>query len=68
MTIPTSPSSIRMPYQCLEHGSVVLHREALLPKGVIPSRTHFEQGDACALDVETLGAFDVALASNLLCR
>lgn len=57
-----------MTYQCLEQGSIVLRREAVLPEGTIPSRARFEQGDACALDVQSLGSFDVVLASNLLCR
>eukprot|EP00904_Undaria_pinnatifida_P006127 jgi/Undpi1/2644/HiC_scaffold_13.g06022.m1 len=58
----------RMEYQCLEQGSATLRREAVLPAGAIPSRARFELGDACALDVETLGSFDAVIASNILCR
>ncbi|CAN0474448.1 unnamed protein product, partial [Hapterophycus canaliculatus] len=58
----------RTEYECLEQGSVVLRREAILPEGVVPSRARFERGDACSLDVRTLGSFDAVLASNLLCR
>ena len=57
-----------MEYQCLEQGSATLRREAVLPAGAIPSRARFELGDACALDVETLGSFDAVIASNILCR
>lgn len=58
----------RTEYECLEQGSVVLRREAALPEGTVPSRARFSQGDACSLDLETLGSFDAVLASNLLCR
>ncbi|CAN0289984.1 unnamed protein product, partial [Laminaria digitata] len=58
----------RQPYQCLEQGTVVLRREAVLPEGAIPSRARFVRGDACALEVEALGSFDAVIASNLLCR
>lgn len=58
----------RAEYEYLEQGSAVFRREAVLPEGTVPSRASFEQGDACSLDVGTLGAFDAVLASNLLCR
>ena len=57
-----------MEYQCLEQGSVVLRREAVLPEGAVPSRARFARGDACSLDVDALGSFDAVVASNLLCR
>ena len=40
---------------------------ARLPEGVEVSRTRFAVGDAMALPAD-LGAFDVVLAANLLCR
>lgn len=58
----------RIEYEYLEQGSAVFRREAALPEGTQPSRASFAQGDACSLDVETLGSFDAVLASNLLCR
>ncbi|CAN0533440.1 unnamed protein product, partial [Laminaria digitata] len=40
----------------------------VLPEGAVPSRARFARGDACSLDVDTLGSFDAVVASNLLCR
>lgn len=40
---------------------------ARLPDGVDPQRTRFQTGDAMDLPPE-LGAFDIVLAANLLCR
>lgn len=61
-------TSSRTEYEYLEQGSAIFRREAVLPEGTVPSRASFFQGDACSLDVETLGSFDAVLASNLLCR
>ena len=58
----------RAEYKYLEQGSAIFQGEVVLPKGTVPSRASFSQGDACSLDVETLGSFDAVLASNLLCR
>ncbi|MGA0093225.1 MAG: putative 4-mercaptohistidine N1-methyltransferase [Chthoniobacterales bacterium] len=48
-------------------GDSTAHASACRPSGADPSRVRFETGDALALRAD-LGAFDVVLAANLLCR
>jgi len=48
-------------------GEVTLRSTAAVPEGVERGRVSFETGDACDLR-EDLGAFDVVLACNLICR
>lgn len=48
-------------------GSLAESVEVNVPEGIDRSRVKFETGDACGLR-DDLGAFDVVLAANLLCR
>lgn len=54
-------------YRRWESGASPLPAEARLPAGCHPERVRFEAGDAEDLR-EGLGAFDLVLACNLLCR
>jgi putative 4-mercaptohistidine N1-methyltranferase len=57
----------RLPYRYRVEGERFTEAEARLPEGIDPNRVHFEQGDAMDLR-DGLGAFDVVLAANLICR
>ena len=54
-------------YELVEQGELKESFTARAPSGVELRRVRFEQGDAQALGSE-LGAFDVVLLANLLCR
>ncbi len=56
-----------MAYSYLEEGEVRKETMAVVPSDIDRSRAHFEQGDAMDLR-DHLGAFDIVLAANLLCR
>lgn len=51
-----------------KQGSIFEKIEAKVDEDIDRNRVTFQQGDACNLDFENLGKFDVILASNLLCR
>lgn len=54
-------------YDCVIEGDRTGRRMARVPDGCGPSRVRFAVGDAMDLPAD-LGAFDVVLAANLLCR
>jgi len=54
-------------YEYTVEGERTARATAVMPPGVDASRITFETGDAMALP-DNLGAFDVVLAANLLCR
>jgi putative 4-mercaptohistidine N1-methyltranferase len=56
-----------LPYRHLHHGEQTLAATARVPEGIDRARVRFEAGDACNLRGD-LGAFDVVLAANLICR
>lgn len=56
-----------VPYALPEQGELTQPLTARAPEGVDRARVHFEVGDAMALR-EDIGAFDVVLAANLICR
>lgn len=57
----------RLAYGRLEEGRVRTHCEACIDPLIDRTRVHFEHGDAQVLRND-LGAFDVVLACNLICR
>ncbi|GFO37976.1 type 11 methyltransferase [Plakobranchus ocellatus] len=57
----------QMPYSLVQEGDIFSQAVAKVPKDIDRTRVTFEQGDACALR-SSLGAFDLLLASNVLCR
>lgn len=54
-------------FERLEEGTRTTPCTARVPQGIVRERVEFETGDAMHLR-EDLGAFDVVLAANLLCR
>jgi len=54
-------------FERLEEGARTSPCMARVPQGIVRERVAFETGDAMALR-EDLGAFDIVLAANLLCR
>ncbi|GFN89381.1 type 11 methyltransferase [Plakobranchus ocellatus] len=60
-------SNGHMPYSLVQEGDIFSQAVAEVPKDIDRKRVNFEQGDACALR-NNLGAFDVVLAANLICR
>ncbi|RYG60475.1 methyltransferase domain-containing protein, partial [archaeon] len=57
-----------LPYEALRQGCSITSQLAQVPGDVDRSRVIFQQGDACALDRNLLGRFDLVVACNLLCR
>lgn len=57
-----------MPYTMLTEGEIRIEAEAVVDASLDLSRVSFMQGDACNLDFEKLGLFDVVLGANLVCR
>lgn len=57
----------RMQYKTAEEGTLIAHREAIVPGTIDRSRCSFMQGDACNLPT-SLTKFDAILCGNLLCR
>ena len=56
-----------LPYEYAVEGARTAQATACLPPGIDAERVRFETGDAMDLRND-LGAFDVVLAANLLCR
>lgn len=56
-----------LPYEHAVEGRRMADAVARLPQGANPGRVRFRVGDAMDLPAD-LGAFDVVLAANLLCR
>ncbi|XP_059148233.1 uncharacterized protein LOC131935705 [Physella acuta] len=54
-------------YELLEEGDLFRPALAQVPQDIERVRVTFEQGDACKLRPD-LGAFDLVLAANLICR
>jgi putative 4-mercaptohistidine N1-methyltranferase len=57
----------RLDYPRLEEAGITSRLEARIPRGAVPERVSFQQGDAMALPAD-LGVFDRVHAANLLCR
>ena len=56
-----------IPFTVPDQGDLTVALAARAPVGVDPARVRFEVGDAMALRAD-LGAFNVVLAANLICR
>ena len=58
----------RLPYRRVDEGRLTTELVAEVPADTDRPRVRFQVGDAGALDVAALGAFDIVVGLNLLCR